>query len=69
MEPKIEPTCLTEEETLKQEQEDQIQQLSLQLQEQLEQQAAHGLSIPDAISTEMDLVLDSKENQNFLNAF
>lgn len=69
---KSEPTCLTEEEAQKQEQEEQIQQISLQLQEQLEQhsaqQSAQALALPDTIDTEMDIVLDSKD-QNFLNAF
>ncbi|XP_034243183.1 KAT8 regulatory NSL complex subunit 2 [Thrips palmi] len=65
VEPKTEPTCLTQEEALKQEQEEQIQQISLQLQEQLEQQS---LALPDSIDTDMDIVLDSKD-QNFLNAF
>lgn len=69
MEPKTEPTCLTEEEALKQEQEEQIQQISLQLQEQLEHhQSAEALALPDTIDTEMDIVLDSKD-QSFLNAF
>ena len=46
-------------------QDQQIQQLSLQLQEQLEQQAAQGLSLPEA----MDMVLDEKGDPGFLNSF
>lgn len=67
-EPQCESASVTDEESQKRHQEEQIRQLSLQLQEQLEQQTTQGLTLPDTIGSDMDMVLDSKEEQNFLTS-
>ncbi|KAE8742684.1 hypothetical protein FOCC_FOCC011716 [Frankliniella occidentalis] len=68
VEPKTEETSVSKEGVETHHQEEEIKQLSLQLQEQLEQQDVQGLTLPDTIGPEMDMVLDSKD-QSFLNAF